>query len=226
MKYSYVDVAQMIDHSLLKPNLSATDLEAGCRLALEYQVASVCVLPYYVLQAVRLLRGSPVLPTTTIGFPHGGQTTPVKLAEAKQAIDDGARELDMVVNISAVLSGEWGYVRNDIASINFAAHYAGCKVKVIFENCYLNEQQKIKLCTICGELDVDWAKTSTGFGTGGATLTDVELMRQQLPTRVQVKAAGGIRDLETVLQLRQRGVTRIGTSNTAAILDSCRGQAS
>jgi deoxyribose-phosphate aldolase len=128
----------------------------------------------------------------------------------------------MVVNISAVLSGEWGYVRNDIASINFAAHYAGCKVKVIFENCYLNDQQKIKLCAICGELDVDWAKTSTGFGTGGATLTDVELMRQHLPTRVQVKAAGGIRDLETVLQLRQRGVTRIGTSNTAAILDQCR----
>lgn len=96
MKYSYADVAQMIDHSLLKPNLSAADLEAGCRLALEYQVASVCVLPYYLLQAVRLLRGSPVIPTTTIGFPHGGQTAPVKLAEAKQAIDDGARELDMV----------------------------------------------------------------------------------------------------------------------------------
>lgn len=222
MKYSYDDVARTIDHSLLKPNLTNHDLETGCRLALEYQVASVCVLPYYMLNCVRLLRGTAVMPSTTIGFPHGGQTTPVKLAEAKQALDDGARELDMVVNISAVLSGEWGYVRNDIGSVSYAAHFAGCKVKVIFENCYLNEQQKQKLCLICGELDVDWAKTSTGFGPSGATAADVELMRRQLPPRVQVKASGGIRDLDTVVQLLDLGATRIGTSNTAAILDELR----
>ena len=178
MDYTYLDIAKMIDHSLLNPTLTAEQLEAGCRLALEYDVASVCILPYYLKRCAELLRGSNVKASTTIGFPHGGHTTAIKLAEARQALADGGEELDMVVNISQVLSGDWDYVRDDIGAVIDVAHAAGQKVKVIFENCYLNDEQKIRLCEICGELGADWVKTSTGYGTGGATDADLILMRK------------------------------------------------
>jgi len=222
MEYDYRDIAKMIDHSLLNPTLTAAELEAGCRLALEYDVASVCILPYRLKQCADILKGSAVRPSTTIGFPHGGHTTATKAAEARRVIEDGGEELDMVVNISQALSGDWDYVRRDIEAVIEPAHAFGRKVKVIFENCYLNDEQKIRLCEICGELSADWVKTSTGYGSGGATLEDVRLMRKHSPPRVQVKAAGGIRDLDRLLEFRRLGVTRIGASRTAGILDECR----
>ena len=222
MDYTYKDIATMIDHSLLNPTLTDKELEQGCRLGLEYECGSVCIMPYYLDRCAEILRGSPVKASTTIGFPHGGHTTTIKAAEARRALDDGAEELDMVVNISKVLSGDWDYVRGDIHAVIDLAHARGQKVKVIFENCYLKDDQKIRLCEICGELGADWVKTSTGYGSGGATIEDLKLMRAHSPARVQVKAAGGIRDLDKLLEVRALGVTRVGASRTAEILSECR----
>jgi deoxyribose-phosphate aldolase len=222
MNYTYEDMAKMIDHSLLNPTLTAADLERGIQVALEYDVASVCIMPFYLKRCAEALRGSQVHASTTIGFPHGGHTTAIKVAEARQALADGCQELDLVVNISKVLSGDWDYVRAELGAVIEVAHQSGQKVKVIFENCYLNDAQKIRLCVICGELRADWVKTSTGYGTGGATMEDLALMRQHSPYYVQVKAAGGVRDLDTLLQVRALGVTRAGATRTAAMLDECR----
>jgi deoxyribose-phosphate aldolase len=220
--YTYFDIAKMIDHSLLNPTLSAANLEAGCQLALEYDVASVCIMPFYLKRCAEMLRGSNVKASTTIGFPHGGHTTAVKRAEAEQALADGCQELDMVVNISQVLSGNWDYVRIDMQAVIDPAHDAGQKVKVIFENCFLKDEQIIELCRISSDLGADWVKTSTGYGTGGATHDDLRLMRKHAAPHVQVKAAGGIRDLDALLAVRALGVTRVGASRTRDILDDCR----
>ena len=222
MNYTYPDIAKMIDHSLLNPAMTVDDLERGIRLAMDYDVASVCILPYYLKRCAEALLGSNVKASTTIGFPHGGHCTAIKLAEARDALAGGCQELDMVVNISKVLSGDWGYVEEEIRCVIDAAHDAGQKVKVIFENCYLNDHQKIRLCQICGELRADWVKTSTGYGSGGATMEDLALMRRYTPDYVQVKAAGGVRDLDTLLKVRELGVTRVGATRTAAMLDECR----
>ena len=222
MEYTYTDISKMIDHSLLKPTLTADDLEAGCKLALDYDVASVCILPYYLKLCSAILQGSTVKASTTVGFPHGGHSTSVKVVEAQRALDDGGEELDMVVNISKVLSGDWDYVRSEIGDLVDLTHGYQQKIKVIFENCYLNDEQKIMLCEICGELDADWVKTSTGYGTGGATLEDLQLMRKHSPEHVQVKAAGGVRDLDGLLAVRAIGVARVGASATTVILDECR----
>lgn len=222
MDYDYRDISKMIDHSLLNPTLTWEQLEAGCRLAVAYDVASVCILPYALPRCVELLAESSVAPSTTIGFPHGGHTTAVKRAEAEQAVADGCQELDMVANISQVLSGKWDDARRDIAAVIEVAHAAGRKVKVIFENCYLQDEHKIRLCEICGDLSADWVKTSTGYGTGGATLEDLKLMREHSPPGVQVKAAGGVRDMDRLLEVRALGVSRIGASRTQAMLDDCR----
>lgn len=222
MTYSYEDIAKMIDHSLLDPVLTDAQLEEGCRLALKYNVATVCIVPYELRRCAAILTDSTVKPSTTVGFPHGGHTTSVKVAEATQALDDGGQELDMVVNISKVLSGDWAYVRDDIQAVTEAVHERGAKLKVIFENCYLADDDKVRLCELCGILAVDWVKTSTGFGTGGATVEDLQLMRQHSPPHVQVKAAGGVRDLDKLLKVRALGVSRVGASRTAGILDECR----
>jgi deoxyribose-phosphate aldolase len=222
MDYSYHDISKMIDHSLLNPTLTIQELESGCLVALAYDVASVCILPYYLRRCAELLKGSSVAPSTTIGFPHGGHSTATKLAETRQALADGGRELDMVVNISQVLSEKWDYVRDEIGAITEEVHATGNRVKVIFENCYLHDAHKIKLCEICGELGVDWVKTSTGYGTGGATTEDLALMRSSAPAAVQVKAAGGVRDLDTLLQVRALGVSRCGATRTKEMLDEAR----
>ncbi len=222
MDYNYKDISKMIDHSLLNPIMTDRDLKQGCRLALEYDCASVCVMPYFLKRCAEILRGSSVQASTTIGFPHGGHATATKVAEAQRALDDGGQELDMVVNISKVLSEDWDYVRRDIKAVVDVAHGRGQKVKVIFENCYLKDPHKIKLCEICGELSAEWVKTSTGYGTGGATLEDLKLMRAHSPANVQVKAAGGIRDFDRLLEVRALGVTRVGASRTADILNECK----
>jgi len=222
MSYTYAEIAKTIDHSLLNPTLTVADLEAGCRLALEYDVASVCILPYYLQRCAELLRGSTVKASTTIGFPHGGHTTAIKAAETRRALDDGGEELDMVVNISKVLSGDWNYVRDDIAAVIEPTHARGQKVKVIFENSYLQDEHKIRLCEICAELGADWVKTSTGYAPSGATIEDLKLMRAHSPAQVQVKAAGGVRDLDKLLEVRALGVSRVGASKTKEMLDECR----
>ena len=221
MPPTYAEIAKMIDHSLLNPALTTRELEEGVDLAIKYDVASVCIMPYFLARCAQRLRGTTVKASTTIGFPHGGHCTSTKVAEARQALDDGGEELDMVVNISQVLSGSWDYVRDDIGAVVETAHERGKKVKVIFENCFLKDEQKIRLCQICGELRADWVKTSTGYGSTGATLPDLELMRKHSPPHVQVKAAGGVRDYDTLLAVRAIGVTRVGASKTAEILDDC-----
>ncbi|MDA0657420.1 MAG: deoxyribose-phosphate aldolase [Planctomycetota bacterium] len=223
---TYRSISKMIDHAILTPNLTQEDLERGCQLAIAYDVASVCTMPFYVSECVRLLRGSSVKASTTIGFPHGGHTTSVKCAEADQAVRDGCEELDMVVNISQVLSAQWDYVKKDIDAVVQVAHGSARKVKVIFENCYLQDEHKIRLCEIATELCADWVKTSTGFGPTGATFDDVRLMRQHVPETVQVKAAGGVRDIDTALSMRELGASRCGTSRTQEVLDEWRSRLS
>jgi deoxyribose-phosphate aldolase len=220
--YTYADIAKMIDHSLLNPTLTIAELELGCELAKQYDVASVCIMPFYVRRCAEILSGSSVVPSTTIGFPHGGHDTVVKLIEVEQAIKDGGKELDMVINISRARSGDWDFVKREIEVLTYAVHAGGAKIKVIFENAYHDEAAKIRLCEICGEAGADWVKTSTGYAPSGATLDDLKLMRKHSPPKVQVKAAGGIRTLDSLLEARTIGVTRVGASRTQEILEDCR----
>jgi deoxyribose-phosphate aldolase len=222
MDWTLTDVAKMIDHSLLNPVLTWDELEAGCRLARKYEVASVCIMPFALGRCAEILKGSSVKASTTIGFPHGGHATAIKLAEARQALSDGGEELDVVVNISQVRSGKWDSVKEELRALTDLIHAAGQKIKVIFENCHLADEQKIRLCQIGGELRVDWVKTSTGYGSGGATIEDLRLMRKHSPPGVQVKAAGGVRDLDKLLEVRALGVTRVGASKTADILEEAK----
>jgi deoxyribose-phosphate aldolase len=220
--FDYEAIAGMIDHSLLNPSLTTRELEEGCALAVRYRVASVCIMPYYLARCAEVLAGTAVHASTTIGFPHGGHTTAVKLAEARQALIDGGQELDVVINISKARSGDWRYVREELATLADSIHAGGAKIKVIFENAYLDDAAKIRLCQICGEIGADWVKTSTGYAPSGATLPDLELMRKHSPARVQVKAAGGIRDLDALLAVRALGVSRVGATRTQSMLDECR----
>lgn len=179
-------------------------------------------MPYAVALCSEILQESEVKVSTTIGFPHGGHTTAAKAFEANRAIDDGAQELDMVVNVSRVKSAQWVEVQDDIRAVIEVAHGRSQKVKVIFENAYLTDDEKIRLCEICGELKADWVKTSTGYAPTGATIEDLVLMRKHSPEHVQVKAAGGVRDLDRILEVRAIGVTRVGASATAKMLEEAR----
>ena len=219
---TYTDLARMIDHSLLQPTMTDADMEQGCLLAREYGVASVCIKPYAVPMAVRLLAGSGVAVGTVVGFPHGSHTTAIKVAEAKAAMADGATELDMVVNIGKVLGKDWAYVEDDIRAVVEVAHAGKAIVKVIFENCFLQAEHKEALCRICAEVGADFVKTSTGYGDGGATDEDLTLMRRCSPPRVQVKAAGGVRTYDRLLAVRAMGITRVGATATKPILDECK----
>ncbi len=219
---TYDAIAKRIDHSLLGPTLGGSELEEGCRLAARYGVASVCIKPHAVPMAARILRDTGVAVGTTIGFPHGGHTTAVKVFESRQAMADGATELDMVINIGQAIAGEWDAVTSDIRAVTEAAHDGGGIVKVIFENCYLNDDQKVRLCQICGEVGADYVKTSTGYGTGGATFDDLRLMRRSSPPHVKIKAAGGVRTLDAMIECAEIGCDRIGASRTAEILEELK----
>jgi deoxyribose-phosphate aldolase len=220
--FDYKAIAKMIDHSLLNPSLTTRELEEGCALAVRYDVASVCILPYYLARCAELLARTTVNASTTIGFPHGGHTTAIKLAEARQALDDGGQELDVVINISKARSGDWQYICDELEQLAECIHAREAKIKVIFENAYLDDASKIRLCEICGEIGADWVKTSTGYAPSGATLPDLELMRKYSPASIQVKAAGGIRDLDALLTVRAIGVSRVGATRTQAMLEECR----
>lgn len=219
---TYESIAKRIDHSLLGPTLTEAELAEGCRLAARYQVASVCIKPFAVAMAAELLHGTGVFVGTTIGFPHGGHATAVKQFEAERALGDGASELDMVVNVGQVIGGQWAAVRADVEAITETAHARGAIVKVIFENCYLTDPMKVRLCEICGEVKADYVKTSTGYGTGGATHADLVLMRKAAPPHVKLKAAGGVRDLDGAIAVARLGCDRIGASRTAEILDALK----
>jgi deoxyribose-phosphate aldolase len=243
MKYSYEELAGMIDHSLLHPTLTDRELEDGCRLAAKYGVASVCIKPYYVKRAAELLKGTSVKVGAVVGFPHGSSTTEVKRYETEVAGRDGAQEIDVVINIGKALSGDWHYVESDLKSVCDEAHSRGAKVKAIFENDYLAnggaglgaEDFKKKLCQVTEQAGVDWVKTSTGYGFvkgpdgkyayRGATEDDLKLMRRSVSARVQVKAAGGVRDLDGLIRVRDLGATRCGATATAAMLDEYRHRA-
>jgi deoxyribose-phosphate aldolase len=220
--YTYRDIAKMIDHSLLQQTLTDAEMDQGIRQAREFDVASVCIKPYYVARAKEILDGSTVAVGTVIGFPHGGHMTAIKVAESLEAMTDGATELDMVVNIGKVLSEDWKYVTRDIAAVVDAAHARKAIVKVIFENCFLADLHKQKLCEICGELRADFVKTSTGYGATGAVDEDLKLMRRCSPAHVQVKAAGGVRTFERLLIVRGLGVSRVGATASKPILDECK----
>jgi len=233
MKYRYAELAGMIDHALLHPTLTDTEMRAGCELARQYEVASVCIKPYAVKLAAEILHGSRVAVGTVIGFPHGSNATEVKRAETALACRDGAAEIDVVVNLGKVLGGDWVYVENELAVINGEAHRHGALLKVIFETDFLpDDATKIHLCEICDRVGVDFVKTSTGFGFvrqpdgqynyRGATAHDLALLRAHTSPKVQVKASGGVRNLDELIAARDLGATRCGTSTTARILDEYR----
>lgn len=216
------DIAKMIDHSLLKPQMSTKEVKEGCALAKEYDCATVCVKPCDVETAYGILKGSDVIVSTVIGFPHGASLTEVKVMEAEIAIDQGCKELDMVLNIGRLKSGEYDYVEKDIKAVCDAARRRGVKVKVIFENYYLTDEEKIKACEIAERAGAAWVKTSTGYAEGGATIHDLKLMRESCSPSVQVKAAGGVRTLDAALAVRAVGGTRFGATATKKILEDAR----
>lgn len=240
MRPTYDELAGMIDHSLLHPTLTDQELEEGCRVAVKYRVASVCIKPYAVRQACEWLRGTGVRVGCVVGFPHGANATEAKRYETELACRDGAVEIDMVINIGKALGGDWGYVEADVRAVCDEAHRHGALVKVIMETDFLSkggagldsDALKRRLCVICEKAGADWVKTSTGFGFvkqpdgaynyRGATEHDVALMREACSSRVQVKAAGGVRDLDGLLKVKALGASRCGATATAAMLEEYR----
>jgi deoxyribose-phosphate aldolase len=216
------DIAKTIDHSLLRPELDDGFIEAGCRLAAKYDVASVCCRPADIARAAELLRGTDVHVGSTIGFPHGNHATEVKVFEARRALADGATELDMVIQIGALKSGRDADVQADIEAVVQVGHSAGAIVKVIFENAYLTDDEKVRACRLSEAAGADFVKTSTGFAPSGATHDDLRLMRANTSPHIQVKAAGGVRTLDALLAVMELGVTRIGATATETIIEDFR----
>ena len=216
------DIAKTIDHSLLRPELDDAFVEDGCRLAALYDVASVCVRPADVRRAAAILAGTDVKVGTTIGFPHGNHLTSTKVFEAEQALADGATELDMVIQIGALKAGRDTEVQADIKAVVDVAHAGGAIVKVIFENAYLTDDEKIRACRLTEAAGAEFVKTSTGFAPTGATHEDLRLMRASTSPHIQVKAAGGVRTLDALIDVMNLGVTRIGATATATIIDDFR----
>lgn len=227
------DLAKMIDHSILHPTHTDEDLLKQCEVAQKFDVASVCVKPYAVRAAVEHLKGSSVKVGCVIGFPHGNSTSAVKVFEARQACQDGATEIDMVINIGKTLGGDWDYVEDEIKDVTDICHMNNAIVKVIFETDFVTKTaDKIRLCEICTRAGADFVKTSTGYGFikqpdgdynyTGATLADVQLMRKYSGPGVQVKCAGGVRTLDDLLKMREAGATRSGATATEAILTEAK----
>ena len=212
------EIASQIDHTVLNPTSPHAAFADACDYAIANRCASVCICPFFVRECAELLRGSGVAVCTVIGFPHGTHATEAKVAEARIAMADGAAELDMVVNVSKCKDGDWDYVERDVAEVCRAVHEGGRLLKVIFECCFLSDEEKVRLCEICTKVGVDFVKTSTGYGSHGATPEDVALMRAAVSDRVKVKAAGGMRTLDAILAVREAGADRCGVSATEAIM--------
>ena len=224
-----LELAKMIDHSLLHPTMSDAEVKEGCELSRDYHVASACVKPYSIPMALEILAGTDVMACAVIGFPHGNSTTGIKVVEAEAAALAGAKEIDMVVNIGKVKSADWDFVRREIDLINQATTAAGALLKVIFENDYLTTGEIVRLCEICSAVNVAFVKTSTGYGFvkqpdgsynyKGATIEHLKLMREHTAPHIQIKAAGGVRTLNDLLAVRDLGVTRIGATATKVMLN-------
>jgi deoxyribose-phosphate aldolase len=223
-------LAKMIDHSILHPTMTDVDLRRECEVARKYDVASVCVKPYAVKQAVELLQGSDVLVGCVIGFPAGNSTIGVKVFEAEQACKDGAVEIDMVINIGKALLGDWTYITEEIKAVTDACHQHHAIVKVIFETDYvIKESDIVKLCQICTEVGADYVKTSSGFGFvkqangdynyKGATIPVLELMKKSVGPKVKVKAAGGVRTLDQLIAVQAAGCSRCGATATTVMME-------
>lgn len=228
-----IEIAKMIDHSILHPTFTDRDLEKNCEIALKYDVATVCVKPYHVKMASQLISGSNVAVCAVIGFPHGNSTTDIKMAETLQVINDGATEVDMVVNIGKVLDHDWEYINNELKEVNNKCIHNKAILKVIFETDFLtDDNDKIRLCELCNENNVAFVKTSTGYGFvkgvdgnynyTGATEHDLILMRKHCKSSVQIKAAGGVRNLDQLLKVKELGVTRVGATATEAIIEEAK----
>jgi deoxyribose-phosphate aldolase len=215
----YEDIAKMIDHSLLRPELTLAQVKEGCEVARRYHVASVCVRPCDVEVAAGELEGSDVLAGSVVGFPHGATTTAAKLFETRQMIEQGAREVDMVLNIGRLLSGECAYVETEIRNVAALCHANGAILKVIFENAYLTDEMKVVACGMCKRSKADFVKTSTGFAPGGATIPDLKLMYKHASPECRLKAAGGVRTLEAAIEVYEAGCSRFGATATVSILE-------
>jgi deoxyribose-phosphate aldolase len=218
-KITVKDVAFHLDHSLLRPDITMQELKEGIDVAIKYNCVSVCVRPSDIPVVKEQLKGTDVLLTTVLAFPHGGTTTNTKVAEAIDCIEKGAVEVDMVLHIGRMLSGEYDYVQADIKAVVDAAHKRGIDVKVITENCFLTDEQIEKACEICINAGADYVKTSTGYGGGGSTLEDLKLMRRVSGDDIKVKAAGGVRTLDQALAVIATGTVRIGTRSSKIILE-------
>jgi deoxyribose-phosphate aldolase len=216
------DIAQMIDHSLLNPKFTKQEVEAGCRLAAQYECITVCVKPCDVKISYDVLKGTKVITTTVIGFPHGSNLTEIKVLEARRAIEEGCGEIDLVMNIGRFLSGDYDLIHDDIAAVCEAAHSNNVIVKVILENAYLKPEQIKKACEICVAAHADFTTSSTGYAPYGARISDLKIMRDSTPPSMQVKAAGGVRTLNDALAVRAVGVTRFGCTTTAKVIQDAR----
>lgn len=216
---TYDDLARMIDLPLVRPDVPSERISGGLELAKRYGIACASVRPSDIDLAVRLLEGSRVRPGSVVGFPHGTETTATKLYEARDLLRRGAKELDVVVAIPNLLSREFQYVQIELSQVSELCHKEGATLKVILENAYLTDELKIIACRCCERAEVDFVATSTGFAPSGCTLADVKLMRQYLPDTIGVKAAGGLRTLDQVLEVYDAGCARVGTGSAAAVLD-------
>lgn len=226
------DLSKMIDHSLLHPTMTDADVKAGCELSVKYDVATACIKPYHIALAKDIFAGTDVKTCAVIAFPHGNSNTAVKVHEATEAAKEGAEEIDMVINIGKALGGDWGYVQTEIKAINDAVVAHNSILKVIFENDFLKDSHIIRLCEICSEVNVAFVKTSTGYGFvkqpdgsynyKGATDEHLQLMRKHTAPNIEIKAAGGVRTLDDLLKVRNFGVTRIGATATAVILEEAK----
>lgn len=223
--YTLEQVAKTIDHSILKPDFTYADVESGAELALKYNTASYCIRPMDVAVAAKALAGSSVMVCTVIGFPHGSTTSATKAFETKDAINNGATEIDMVINVSALLSGDYEYVEQDIRGVVEVAHAEGATVKVIFETAFLNDEQIIKACELTEKAGADYVKTSTGFASEGATTHNVALMKKTVGDRLKVKSSGGVKTLDQLIDYMDLGVTRSGCSATAQVLEEFQAKA-
>ncbi|MCX7921146.1 MAG: deoxyribose-phosphate aldolase [Clostridia bacterium] len=211
-------IASMIDHAILKPEATDSDLQKECEVAAKYKVATVCVKPSHIKLARKFLKDTGIAVSTVIGFPHGSTTTGCKVAEAIEAIEDGAAELDMVINVGKLLSNDIEYVRNDMKQVADAAHSRGVILKVIIETSLLNDDMKATACILAEEAGADYVKTSTGFNGGGANMKDIAIMRESVSLKVKLKASGGIKNFEQAVTFARAGCSRLGTSSTEQIL--------
>lgn len=220
-----LDLAKYIDHTLLKPEATAEQIDQLCNEARKYNFASVCINPTWVKRAATNLRGTRVVTCTVIGFPLGANTTAIKAMEARRALREGAREIDMVLNVGALKSGAYEQVKEDIAQVAEAAHEVGGLCKVILETALLTDEEKVIASSLAKEAKADFVKTSTGFGSGGATVYDVALMRETVGPEMGVKASGGVRTLEDVEDMIAAGASRIGASAGVQIVSGDQGDA-